>query len=77
MTDNKDGWIEWKGGECPVPEGVRVEVVFRDFYGDMRCPETFRWGHKGDGSDIIAYRIIGPFTYQHEDGKPAADMEEF
>ncbi|MBD8181656.1 hypothetical protein IFU25_08065 [Pantoea agglomerans] len=53
-------WIEWGGGECPVPEGVKAEIKFRD--GDCAELDTWldilEWRHKGYGSDIIAYRII-------------------
>lgn len=54
------GWIEWGGGECPVHEGVKAEIKFRD--GDYAELETWldilEWRHKDYGSDIIAYRII-------------------
>lgn len=53
-------WIDWAGGECPVPEGVKAEIKFRD--GDCAELDTWldilEWRHKGYGSDIIAYRII-------------------
>lgn len=54
-------WIEWGGGDtCPVPEGVKAEIKFRD--GDCAELDTWldilEWHHKGYGSDIIAYRII-------------------
>lgn len=54
-------WIEWGGGDtCPVPEGVKAEIKFRD--GDCAELDTWldilEWRHKGYGSDIIAYRII-------------------
>ncbi|MBS6031535.1 MAG: hypothetical protein KIB40_00050 [Pantoea sp.] len=53
-------WIEWCGGDCPVPEGVKAEIKFRD--GDCAELDTWldilEWRHKGYGSDIIAYRII-------------------
>lgn len=59
-------WIEWKGGECPVPWGVRVEVTFRD---DTRCGRRapgWNWTHDGGQDDIVAYRVIdaqpGPIT---------------
>lgn len=92
MTDNKDGWIEWKGGECPVEDRDIVEVMFRGYgeeHTDIAAAILFSYGlydswkhqpHPSDGShdgDIVAYRIVAPLTYQHEDGKPAADMEDF
>ena len=57
------GWIEWHGGECPVPAGTRVSVKFRNgvstgLSGD-RVAE-YGWVHYGDASDIVAYRISKP-----------------
>lgn len=55
----EDGWIEWRGGECPLPNGASHEVR-------LRCgrvvkddePETWLWFHSGNHDDIVAYRII-------------------
>jgi hypothetical protein len=55
-------WIDWHGGECPVPEGTRVEVRFRiEQTAERSDPENWRWDHRpeGGGGDIIAYRILG------------------
>lgn len=50
-------WIEWNGGECPLPDGTIHEVEYRD---GEKCkddlPETSYWGIDGDDCDIIAYR---------------------
>lgn len=52
----------WKGGECPIPDGVRFEVYHRD--GDTGVikgnASEFKWSHKGSHDDIIGYRILGP-----------------
>ena len=60
-----DGWIEWKGGECPV--GFDVLVDFRracDTESPMRPVSVeagdLRWVHKGHPTDIIAYRVVRP-----------------
>ena len=53
-------WVVWFGGECPVPEGVMVEIVGRD--GDIErswSSSGYRWSHDGNCGDIIAYRISG------------------
>ncbi|MBE5254543.1 hypothetical protein [Mixta mediterraneensis] len=57
QTDNY-GWIEWKGGECPVsPESV-VDVRWRAG-GKMTVEAGGRsWAHAGMFCDIIAYRVI-------------------
>jgi hypothetical protein len=50
--DDLGGWIEWGGGECPVP-GARVEALLRNARL-LKCDasrawasEGFRWGHSG------------------------------
>jgi len=60
------GWIEWKGGECPLPAGIEVEVK----YGDgVICRTNQPAGQDGWGwqsgrclawACIIAYRIVKP-----------------
>ena len=65
----------WPGGECPLPDGVMVEVIFRD--GGKKTDvavDKLRWEHflsarEFTGSDIIAYRILGlapGWKYPHE-----------
>lgn len=55
-------WIEWNGGECPVPLGSVVEVKIRS--GDVfeRVASCIYWknfSHPDDsGDDVIAYRIF-------------------
>ena len=69
-TPPNDGWIEWKGGECPVDPDLRVQVRFRDgekssanrtagwWHGaGYDAPETSNWIHDGGEADIIAYRV--------------------
>ncbi len=57
-----DGWIEWGGdAECPVPDGTKVDIKFRD--GDVFFGENTNWDWSWDedeqgGADIIAYRVI-------------------
>jgi hypothetical protein len=48
----------WGGGECPVPEGVVVEVVFRDGDKTPDLADDFTWEHVKNSGDIIAYRIL-------------------
>lgn len=57
-----DGWIEWTGGENPVP-GQMVEIRRRD--GFETCPQSSdgaRWTPRDapDQFDIIAYRLARP-----------------
>lgn len=54
-----DGWIEWKGGECPVPREKLVEVRFRNLVTNMGCTAGFwGWDHSNGGWDIVTYRVI-------------------
>lgn len=58
-----DGWIEWRGGECPVPHGVVVDVkhghgkIFRNQRAGCRGFAHF-WDKTGSCGDIVAYRVV-------------------
>ena len=54
-----DGWIEWKGGECPVALDALVDYVMLDGEKEISGvrARALRWTHRSDASDIIAYRI--------------------
>ncbi len=54
-----DGWIEWQGGECPLPDKHPVELRFRT--GDTtrsRVSGPWSWSHDCNALPIIAYRPI-------------------
>lgn len=57
-----DDWIEWHGGECPVPEGRKFQIRRRDGYETsvIKGAKIWAWGppDKPRVSDIIAYRIV-------------------
>ena len=63
-----DGWIEWKGGECPVPGDTMVEVLLREetaTTGEAMEAGKYSWGHFGEGNryadhDIVSYRVVKP-----------------
>lgn len=58
-----DGWIEWHGGERPVPTFVLVEVRYRwrPFGGPTpRHLNGLQWDHQGRPDDIVAYRVVSP-----------------
>lgn len=59
-----EGWIEWKGGECPAPVGAKCELLFR---GGRKVRPSLEaqelcWHHVGvpgfDDGDIVAYRVL-------------------
>ena len=67
-----DGWIEWKGGKCPVVKGTFVDIRLRDGSEELnlaadvltsgRNPDASCafWKHDDDQCDIIAYRLARP-----------------
>lgn len=56
---DEDGWIEWNGGECPVPADVLMEVKFKSGGSARTWDATMlRWAHTQGRSDIVAYRSI-------------------
>lgn len=66
-TSDEESWIEWEGGECPVPRGELVDVIYRDgktlycFPADeihctSRDASCIFWQHDGGPSDIVRYR---------------------
>ena len=46
----------WQGGECPLPDGIEVEVTYR--YGE-RDKAGVPWSHTNGNYDIIAFKLIG------------------
>lgn len=58
-----DGWIEWKGGKCPLESYVRISTKSRDSsetWSDVTAdtPHRDRWEHDGYGCEIVAYRVV-------------------
>ena len=52
-------WNVWRGGECPLPEGVLIKVELR---GDLESPryglaDSFIWNHDNGPQDIISYQV--------------------
>lgn len=50
-------WIEWAGGECPVP-GKMIEVKDKAGFHYDTPSDWLDWEHINCTTDIIAYRII-------------------
>tara|TARA_R110002153_G_scaffold174171_1_gene327345 strand:- start:166 stop:711 length:546 start_codon:yes stop_codon:yes gene_type:complete len=50
----------WQGGECPLPEGFRVQVWWRGGLFEVRQGDLFQWGiQKNSSRDIIAFEVLG------------------
>ena len=54
-------WIEWKGGECPVPTSTRADVRFAsgERYDNVSA-SCIGWSHLYSDDNVIAYRIHKP-----------------
>ena len=66
MLNREDGWIDWSGGDCPVPSGTLVDVKYRDGVEASCVPArefvrggrfAVEWDHSGVNGDIVAYRL--------------------
>jgi len=69
----QDGdWIEWGGGDCPVPEGTIVDVRYRNGRERFDLPAMEQcagcdddasddyWHDDDQYNDIVAYRVVKP-----------------
>lgn len=65
QQEDEVGWIEWSGGECPVPPGKRVDLKLRGGSITTDYPAgSAQWDHRSEEddtdiieTDIMAYRI--------------------
>ena len=56
----ENNWIEWSGGERPVPRGALIIAECRDRREMLMRAADLRWTHQGDYRDIVRYRVIEP-----------------
>jgi hypothetical protein len=64
LAAKNDGWIEWGGGECPVPGDTEVLIKCKsegawDYRRKQRADEV-AWTHDDSVLDVIAYRLHKP-----------------
>ena len=55
-------WIEWHGGECPVPAVTLVQCRLREDVGwnmESRPAREWDWYSDVEAADIVAYRVVG------------------
>ena len=57
-AESESGWIDWNGGECPVPPNTKVEIQYPDNDVDSCIASEVDWNHYGMGGDITAYRVV-------------------
>lgn len=55
--DDKDGWIEWGGGKCPVSSWAGGDVKFRNGSYGSATLSLYDWSNNGRESDIVAYKV--------------------
>lgn len=82
-----DGWIDWPGGECPVPRGTLVDVRYRngsELFG-LPADESVRnspdahqeyWDNDDNPRDIIAYRLHQPQEAVQAKADDEADLND-
>lgn len=88
LAAKNDGWIDWDGGECPVPEGALVDVRYRDsekfpdkmgtvaaIFGGFGATKK-HWTHHGWPNDIIAYRPHKPQEAEQAKADDEDDLNE-
>lgn len=61
LAAKNEGWIEWSGGECPVPGDTEVLIKCKsegawDYRHKQRADEV-SWTHDDSMLDVIAYRL--------------------
>ena len=80
-----DGWIEWGGGECPVCDGVMIDVRYRDMQEKTlpanepingRDATNQYWHHDDQINDIIAYRLHRDINSRADDDRLEQDLNE-
>lgn len=90
LAAKNDGWIEWGGGECPVPRGTLVDVRYRNgkenhhvgaglsFCDTGSNPDMNAedWSKDGTSSDIIAYRLHQLQEVAQTEAEQEADLNE-
>lgn len=57
--EQESDWTEWHGGECPVDENIKVEIMLRNGYRDIDDGGSWVWQHSDSVGDIVKYRIVG------------------
>jgi hypothetical protein len=72
-----DGWINWWGGERPVPADTMVQVCWRN--GEVKentAENVFSWLHNryptGSFCDVVAYRVVKEAKPQPDPDRPLA-----
>lgn len=65
---DNDGWVEWKGGECPVSKGVMVDVRYRCGKENIGVAALLERDDKGFASGLTLGGILRSATDWRHDG---------
>ena len=57
-AESESGWIEWKGGKCPVDPFQKVEAMLRCGELHFAMAYRFEWDCRDADTDILAYRVV-------------------
>jgi len=49
----------WQGGECPLPEGLKVKIYFRDGSTHNGLPHRWSNSKNNEHRDVIAFEVLG------------------
>ncbi|UVX31638.1 hypothetical protein S13e_00052 [Klebsiella phage VLCpiS13e] len=80
LAAKNEGWIEWGGGECPVPGDTDVLIKCKS-EGAWDCRRKQRadevsWTHDDSALDVIAYRLHKPQEVAHTEEEQETDLNE-
>lgn len=78
LAAKNEGWIEWCGGECPIPRDTLVEVKFPDGMTsrDAQPAGCYRWTLRNCVTDIAAYRLHQPQEAEQTKADDESDLNE-
>lgn len=74
QQEDEVGWIEWSGGECPVPPGKIVDLKLRKGSITTNYPAgSAQWDHRSEDNDtdIMAYRTIPEQSANQKESTPS------
>lgn len=54
-------WNHWNGRDCPLPKGLKIEILHREGSSSIRSDYINLTGWEVDGNllDIIAFKVLG------------------
>lgn len=63
----EQGYTLWFGGDCPLEDGVEVEVWLRDYSNtELHLAGNLLWEHYSLAEDIVAYKLVEQSTVKEK-----------